>query len=261
MFSGLNVKTAQIPTMIHWFMPLLLALILFVLTPLSLAAEEERRLPTREECRLLADEKTPAKDKMLLQLSFFPRLPWCEINTRPFKVHNVFSAGLSEARLKLFISDKNVYEIAPDSLMAALMPDRNAASGTQAAQLAGQIFGLVMGAMNAAVDPIQMTLLIGKMGTLAGSVGANAALIQKEVAALRHRHNFTENDIVIPSWVAHVAGGKSIKNALEGQGTAPPKNFVEKFFRALGKFLRLLGMHGKEQNPMAPQHGLNSVFL
>lgn len=261
MFFGIRVKTCQIPTMIYWFMPFLFVLILVLLAPLPLKAEEERRLPTWQECRLLADEKTPAKDKMLLQLSFFPRLPWCEINTRPFKVHHVFSAGFSEARLKLIISEKNVYEIAPDSLMAALMPDRNAASGTQAAQLAGQIFGLVMGAMNAAVDPIQMTLLIGKMGTLAGSVGANAALIQKEIAGLRQRHHFAETDIVVPSWVAHVAGGKSIKNALEGQGNAPPKNFVEKFFRALGKFLRLLGMHGKEHTPLSPQQGLNSVFL
>lgn len=220
---------------------LLMGLCFFM--PSSLWAGEGRAVPTYEECRRLADPKTSTKDKVLLQLSFFPRTPWCEINTRPFFVLPLFSQGIMEARLKLVVTPRDAYEIDPSSLMAALLPDRSKASGTRAAQSAAQTFSMIAGAMNATVDPVQFTFMLAQMGALAGTLGANAAHVEEEIAALRTRHHFPEEAILVPSWLHQLAEGKSIKHALEGrEDMRPPKTFAEKFFRALGKWLRLLGL-------------------
>lgn len=241
--------------------PLLLLPLAFCLLPFAAAAEEEdnpRRLPSYEQCRIIEDEKTPLKEKLLLQLSFFPHKPVCTLMSEPFMAHNVFNKGKTRVRLKLAMGKENYLEIERGSLIRALLPDKDHIPKDRAHEVAktaaalvsgmgGDAGGLAIGVTSGQIDPMSLLPMALRLGTFAGDVGRNAELVEAILELMRRKHGLGPEEAVCPSWLpglkslAGNAGNNLIPPHLRAreetsQVNTSPLGAIQNLFKHLQKF-------------------------
>jgi hypothetical protein len=217
--------------MLRLFLCRVLCLGLFLFT-LPLPAAEEKRMPTYAECQTLMNPDTKVQDRVLLELSFFPRRPVCEIISRPFPANNLFHPGRQNVRLRFTVTRNNIYEPDLASLLTALAPDRENIPKDKAMAMAGNVVGALFSAASGDIsNPQPMLNTLAGMGEIAGALGNNAATVKAEAASLRLRHSLLETDLVAPKWLDTLAQGRAINRQQSG--------FVAAVTRMLRSFSRM----------------------
>jgi hypothetical protein len=192
---------------------LLLSLASCLLLPLPVVAQEDNppHLPTYAQCQTIESEKTPLKEKIFLELSFFPHKPICTLLSEPFMAHNVFNPGKTRLRLKLVMGKEDMLEIDRESLIYALLPDKDhiprdrahELTRTAAALISGMSgdAGSLTGMANGRIDPMNLIPLALKLGSFAGDIGRNAEIVEGMLELMRRKHGLGPEEAVCPSWL------------------------------------------------------------
>ena len=213
---------------------------------ISIEAFNNKRIPTFADCQKMADAKVSAQEKIMLQLSFFPRRPYCSLIGREIKVHHIFNSGTSLQRLRLVISNKNVYELDKDSLLLALMPDKDRIPKDKALSLATKMIGTIIDAVMGGGNPAHIALLLGNATSLTMNVGDNAIAIKNELDRMRAHHELALNDVVMPDMINGLIQSRI---AITPDGVLPPElkgvppapaTFLQKFIGAVQRFITML---------------------